>query len=71
MKLQLVVGSVALAAVLVAVRLWASDTNGAWPSTAVMVGAGLGLIVVVGMMGVWRRHWQRRRLKDMRDSALW
>ena len=42
-----------------------------WTSTGVIVSAALGLIVVVLVLGVWLRNRQRRRMTDMRDSALW
>lgn len=63
--------AVALAAIFGALKLWPFNTLSGWASTAVIVAAGFGLIVVVFVLGVWLRNRQRRRLTDMRDSALW
>ena len=69
--MRVVTGIIVLAATLWAVKLWTSDATGAWVSTGVMVGAGLGVIVVAWVVGVWLRNRQRRRLMDMQGSALW
>lgn len=62
---------IVLAAALRAAKLWTSGATSAWVSTGVMVGAGLGVIVVAWVVGVWLRNRQRRRLMDMQGSALW
>ena len=62
---------IVLAAALGAAKLWTSGATSAWDSTGVMVGAGLGVIVVAWVVGVWLRNRQRRRLMDMQGSALW
>ena len=60
-----------LAAALGAVALWTSGAMSNWVLTGVMAGAGLGVIVFTWVVGIWLRNRQRRRLMDMRDSALW
>jgi Tfp pilus assembly protein PilW len=69
--MRLAIGIIVLAAALGAVKLWTTGATSGWVSTEVMVGAGLGVIVVAWVVGVWLRNRQRRRLIDMRDSALW
>ena len=69
--MRLAIGIIVLAAALWEVKLWTSGATSGWVSTGVMVGAGLGVIVVAWVVGVWLRNRQRRRLIDMRDSALW
>lgn len=61
---------IVLALALGGVSLWAFKATG-WASTGVMMGAALGIIVVAGIVGAWIRNRQRRRMKDMQDSALW
>lgn len=62
---------IVLAVALGAVRLWSPGATSSWVSIGVAVGAGLGVIVVAWIVGVWLRNRQRRRLMDTRDSALW
>jgi hypothetical protein len=62
---------IVLAAALGAVKLWTSGATSGWVSTGVMAGAGLGVVVVAWVVGVWWRNRQHRRLMDTRDSALW
>ena len=69
--MRLAIGIIVLAAALGAVKLWTSGATSGWVSTGVMVGAGLGVIVVAWVVGVWLRNRQRRRLMDMQGSALW
>ncbi|WP_244618330.1 hypothetical protein [Rhodoferax sediminis] len=57
-----------MVAALVAAELWTSGAKRGWGA---MVGAGLGIIMVAWVVKVWLRNRQRRRLMDMRDSALW
>ena len=57
-----------MAAALAAVKLWTSGGAIAWGA---MVSAGLGVIVLAWIVGVRLRSRQRKRLMDMRDSALW
>ncbi|TBR75784.1 MAG: hypothetical protein EPN64_11005 [Burkholderiaceae bacterium] len=66
--MRLAAGIIVLLAALVAAESWTSSANVGWGAT---VGAGLGIILVVWMVRAWLRHRQRRRLMDMRDSALW
>lgn len=69
--IRLATCAVVLAAIFGAVKLWPFNTLSGWASTAVIVAAGFSLIVAVFVLGVWLRNRQRRRLTDMRDSALW
>jgi len=69
--MRLTIGIIVLVAALGAMKLWTSSAIGGWVSTGVMVGAGLGVIVVAWIVGIWLRNRQHRRLIDMRDSALW
>jgi len=69
--MRLATGIIVLATALGTLKLWTSGATSGWVSTGVMVGAGLGVIVVAWVLGVWLRNRQRRRLMDMRDSALW
>lgn len=69
--MRLAIGIIVLAAALGAVALWASGAISNWFLTGVMAGAGLGVIVFAWVVGIWLRNRQRRRLMDMRDSALW
>ena len=70
-SMRLAIGIIVLAAALGAVPLWASGAISNWVFTGVVVGAGLGVIVFTWVVGIWLRNRQRRRLMDMRDSALW
>jgi hypothetical protein len=69
--MKLASSAIALAALFGAVKLWTNIKLSDWASPDFMVGAGLGLIVLVLIAVVWLRNRQRRRLTDMRDSALW
>jgi len=64
--MRLGVGIIVLAA-LGGVGLWMSGTIGNEVST----GAKVGAIVLFFVVGAWLRNRWRRRLMDMRDSALW
>jgi len=64
-------GFIVMSATLGAVILWTSEPTGGWVAAGVMVGAGLAVIAVAWFAGVWLRNRQRRRLMDLRDSALW
>lgn len=70
-SMRLAIGIIVLAAAPGAVALWASGAISNWVFTGVVVGAGLGVIVFTWVVGIWLRNRQRRRLMDMRDSALW
>lgn len=69
--MRLATGIIVLAAALGAVQWWLSGATSGWVATGVMVAAGIGVIVVAWAVGAWWRNRQRRRLMDMRDSALW
>lgn len=69
--MRLTTAIIVLAAALGAVELWLSGATEGWVSTGIMVAAGLVVIVVAWVVGAWWRNRQRRRLMDMRDSALW
>ena len=69
--MRLVTGAAGLAATIGAVKLWTLNKINDWASTAIVVSAGLGLIVVALVVVVWLHNRQRRRVTDMRDSALW
>lgn len=66
--MRLATGIIVLAIVLGAVELWTSGATIGWGA---IVSAGLGVIVVAWAARVWARNRQRRRLMNMRDSALW
>ena len=70
-RMRLAIGIIVLAAALGAVALWTSSAISNWVFTGVVVGAGLGVIVFAWVVGISLRNRQRRRLMDMRDSALW
>jgi len=70
-RMRLAIGIIVLVVVLGAVALWTPGAIGNWVFTGVMAGAGLGVIVFAWVVGIWLRNRQRRRLMDMRDSALW
>jgi hypothetical protein len=70
---RLATGAVGVAVILAVVKLWqfsAIRTIGDWFSTAT-ISAGFGLVLAVCILGGWLRNRQRRRLEEMRDSALW
>ena len=69
--MRLATGAVVLAVMLGAVKLWPFNTISDWASTTIIVSAGFGLILIASIVGIWLRNRQRRRLTDMRDSALW
>ncbi len=69
--MRFIVVAVAMTALLAALKLWTSETNEAWASTTALIAGALALMVVVGMVVAWLRDRQRRRLTDLRDSALW
>jgi len=69
-EMRLTIAIIVLAIALGAVGLWAFRGAG-WASPGGMVGAALGIMVVAGVVGAWIRNRQRKRLKDMQDSALW
>ena len=69
--MRVAIGIIVLAAALGAVKLWTSGATSGWVSTGVMVGAGLGVVTVAWIVGLWLRNRLRRRLMDTRDSALW
>ena len=60
-----------LTAALGAMVLWLSGASIEWISSGVMVGMGLGLIAVAWIVRERVRNRQYRRLREMRDSALW
>lgn len=70
-RMRLAIGIIVLAAAVGAVELWTSGEISNWVLTGVMAGAGLGVIVFTWLVRIWLRNRQRRRLMDMRDSALW
>ena len=60
-----------LTAALGALVLWLLGASIDWVSTGVSVGLELGLIAVVWIVRERVRNRQYRRLREMRDSALW
>mgnify|MGYP001551142012 CR=1 FL=1 len=66
--MRLAAGIIVLLAALVAAEPWTPGAHVGWGTTLV---AGVGIIVVVGVVRVWLRNRQRRWSMDMRDSALW
>jgi len=69
--MRLATGAAGLTAIIGAVKLWTLNTINDWASTSIVVSAGLGLIVVALVVVLWSHNRQRRRVTDMRDSALW
>lgn len=63
-----------LAALLTAAWPWLTamlgPVLGQLPIVALMV-AGMGALVIVVVVARWHRQRERRRLMEMRDSALW
>jgi hypothetical protein len=68
--MRLVSAIVILTSALGAVGLWA-PAIGDQVSTGFKVSAALVILVFVWIVGVWLRNRRRRRLMDLRDSALW
>jgi hypothetical protein len=66
--MKLSIFAVAVTAALVVLKFWVPLS---WVSLEVIVGVGLALIVVTLVATVGFRNRQRRRLTDIRDSALW
>lgn len=70
-SVKVVAAMVVLIATKAVVKLWLySGTNG-WASAAVVVGAGLVVVLVAWIVQVRRRNRQRTRMLEMRGSALW
>ena len=69
--MRFTIGIIVLATMLGALGLWTSGALGDWSSKGIMLGAGLCVLVVVWGVGLRLRNLHRRRLTDMRDSALW
>jgi uncharacterized membrane protein YdjX (TVP38/TMEM64 family) len=69
--MRLVSAIVILTSALGAVGLWASPAIGDQISTGFKVSAALVILVVVWIFAVWLRNRRRRRMMDLRDSALW
>jgi hypothetical protein len=59
-----------LAALMAAAWPWLAPVLGQLPIVA-LVAAGVGALVIVVVVARWHRHRERRRLMEMRDSALW
>ena len=68
--MRVAIAVIVLAAALGALNLWTSGAAIGWISAGVLLGAGLGAGVIAWIVGIWLRNRQRRRLIDMRDSAL-
>ena len=68
--MRLTIAIIVMALALGAVSLWAFKWA-AWASTGMMLGTAFGIMVVAGMVWIWIRNRQRRRLMEMQDSALW
>jgi ABC-type polysaccharide/polyol phosphate export permease len=69
--MRFAIGIVVFVAVLVVAKLWTSGPAiGGLPAGALM-GAGLCVIVVAWVAGVWVRNRRRKRVLSTRDSALW
>lgn len=69
--MKLVIGICLLAAMLWSARLWSINTGINPASAGFMVVGGLGIGLAAWAVRVWLRKRSRRRLSDMRDSALW
>jgi Flp pilus assembly protein TadB len=59
-----------LAALMAAAWPWLASVLGQLPIVA-LVAAGVGALLIVVLVARWHRHRERRRLVEMRDSALW
>ena len=70
-RMKLAIGLIILAAAIGVAGLWVAGAASAWGTVGAMVGAALGLVAAVLVVGVWWRNRQRRQLTAMRDSALW
>jgi peptidoglycan biosynthesis protein MviN/MurJ (putative lipid II flippase) len=66
--MKLLIFAIAATAALVVLKFWVPFS---WVSLEVIVGVGLALIAVTVVAAVGLCNRQRRRLTDMRDSALW
>ena len=51
--------------------MWKTDALQASAPDVLLVGAGVGVVLLVWMVGLWLRRRQRRRILDTRDSSLW
>ncbi len=69
--MRLGIGIVVAAVALGTAGLWMSGAIGDEVSTQTKIGAGVGATLLILVVGVWLRNRWRRRLMDMRDSALW
>ena len=69
--MRLLIGTIAFIAVLVAMALWMPITSRNWLFAVGMASAGFRIVAVIWGVRVSWRNRQRRRLADMRDSALW
>jgi len=69
--MKLVVGILVLATLLLGGLLWKSRATNSWVVLGGMVVAVVAIVVVASIAGIWLRNRQRRKLLNMRDSALW
>ena len=71
LRMRLAVGIIVLAAATGTVALWMSSDTSNWYSMGVVVVLELAVLVFAWVGVILLRKRQRRRLTDMRDSALW
>ena len=69
--MRLAAGLILLIAVLWAAMMWDTDVLQDGASGAILVGAGVGVVLLGWMVGLWLRKRQRRRMLETRDFALW
>ena len=69
--MRLAVGIIVLAAATGTVALWMSSDTSNWYSMGVVAVLELAVLVFAWVGEILLRKRQRRRLTDMRDSALW
>lgn len=69
--MRLAIGICVLAATLWSAHLWNIDTDRGAVSATVIVVIGLGVAVLAWGASAWLRKRWRRRMLNMRGSALW
>lgn len=71
LRMKLVTGIGALAALLGLALLWNFGGLNGLLSAGLVTAVGLGALAIAGVLLKWLRNRRRRQIMDMRDSALW